>query len=161
MPLTAEQAGIIEDFRRWIERAVTDLDLFGEISHHDRDDSSTLATRWAWGRDTWLEIAIRPFLPQVRVGLMTADRWKSGDLEQMIEKSGDTMQEFIELGFENVGLNWSEPPVEHYRLDNRYFYFVTPLDLRSLDPLTRDDIRGKVCKMVEGYYRAFSGTVKG
>jgi hypothetical protein len=161
MPLTAEQIALVEGFRTWIERAVTNLGLFGEVSRHDRDDHSTLATRWTWDRDIWLEIAVRPFLPQVRVGLVTVDRWKSDDFEQMIENSGDTLQEFVQLGFKTAGLDWHDPPVEHYCHKNSLFHFATPLDLRALEQLTDDEIRAKVCKMVTGYHRAFSGTATG
>jgi hypothetical protein len=161
MQLTPEQNTAIEDFRTWIEKAVGELAMLGEFDRQDRDDRSTLATRWAWERDIWFEVALRPFLPQIRVGLLTTDRWKSEDFEQMIEDSGDTMQEFVELGFDTVGLDWRDPPVEHYRHEARYYYFATPLDLQSLDQLARDDIRAKVCKMVQGYHCAFSGTVMG
>jgi hypothetical protein len=157
MPLSEQQRQLVEDFRRWIESALSEGARFGEAQREDRDDASTLATRWPHDQDVWFEVAVRPFLPQVRVGVVTTDRWKSEDLEQMIEDSGDTMQEYIEAGFDAVDLEWPEPPVEHYRDQGRYFYFATPLDLIEIAQLADDKLRDKVRLMFEGYYRAFTG----
>lgn len=157
MPLTEEQRRYVDDFRRWIESALSEGTRFGKVQREDREDASTLAARWPHDQDVWFEVALRPFLPQVRVGVVTTDRWKSEELEQMIEDSGDTMQEYVEAGFDAVDLEWPEPPVEHYRDQGRYFYFATPLDLKDVSQLADESVRDKVRLMFEGYYRAFTG----
>jgi hypothetical protein len=157
MPLAEQQRQFVNNFREWIESALSREERFGETLREDREDASTLVTRWPHDDDVWYEVAIRPFLPQVRVGIVTTDRWKSEEFEQMIEDSGDTMQEYVEAGFDAVDLEWPEPPVEHYRDQGRYFYFATPLDLKELNELADDDVREKVRLMFEGYYKAFTG----
>lgn len=135
---------------------------FGGPSRHDRPDGTLLATRWpaADNPRVWFEVAVRPKIPQVRVGLLTDDRWKSEDLEDKIEESGDTMREFVELGFEEAGLTWHDPPVEHFREELRYFYFATPLDLGSPDAMASEETRGKILQMLNGYWEAFGRFVK-
>lgn len=157
MPLTEEQRKTVADFRDWIEAAVRRDAHFQNMERADREDESTLATRWQSGTNLWYEVTVRPFLPQARVGVMTDDRWLSEELEQKIEDSGDTMQEFVEMGLEAAGLSWLDPPVEHYRDQGKYFYFATPLDLRSIDGLADGAIREKILHMLEGYRLAFSG----
>jgi hypothetical protein len=100
-------------------------------------------------------VRVRPFLPQARVGIVTDDRWTSEQLQHKIEDSGDSMSEFVELGFETAGLEWPEPPVEHYREQAAYFYFATPLDLSELTDVSDEAVRRKVLQMLEGYYHAF------
>ncbi|HOA72190.1 MAG TPA: hypothetical protein PL151_06580 [Phycisphaerae bacterium] len=157
MALTQEQWNLVEEFRAWMESHVGGSSPWGQFERHDREDGSTLATRWAAGEHAWFEVAVRPFLPQVRVGILTDDRWKSEELEQRIEDSGDSMSEFVELGFETAGLEWPDPPVEHYREQAKYFYFATPLDLTDLKDVAEEGVRRKVLQMLEGYYHAFSG----
>lgn len=157
MALSPEQRTIIEQFRQRIEAGLAGDAEFGAIDRHDRQDESTLATRWAMDAHTWYELTVRPFLPQVRAAVMTDDRWRSEAFEQMIEDSGDTMQEFVELGFEAAGLDHRDPPVEHYRDQGRYFYFATPVDLTSLEQLADTELSDRVVKMLRGYHLAFSG----
>jgi hypothetical protein len=157
MTLNDDQRRGIAEFRAWIESHVGTGSRLGRPERHDREDESTLATRWPAGENLWYEVAVRPLLPQLRVGILTADRWKSEELEQKIEDSGDTMSEFVELGFETAGLEWPAPPVEHYREQARYFYFATPLDLTRLEDIWDEAIRRKVLQMLEGYYHAFDG----
>lgn len=157
MPLTDEQKQRIAAFREHVEGRLSADARFGGCERSDREDLSTLASRWKVEEGVYYELTVRPFLPQVRAGIMTDDRWKSEDLEQKIEDSGDTMQEFVEMGFEAAGLDWIEPPVEHYRDQGKYFYFATPMDLKSLDQLADAGVRDKTLKMIEGYYAAFSG----
>lgn len=157
MALSEEQGKWVEAFRHWIEQHVGSHAQWGRLERHDREDGSTLATRWPAGENVWYEVAIRPYLPQVRVGILTNDRWRSEELEQKIEDSGDSMSEFVELGFETAGLEWPEPPVEHYREQAQYFYFATPLDLSELTDVADEAIRRKVLQMLEGYYHAFGG----
>lgn len=155
MSLTDPQRACIAAFRDSIESALTDDRRFSAVTRHDRPDGSTLATRWQAAEHVWFELALRPFIPQVRIGILTDDRWKSEDFEDKIEESGDSMSEFVGLGMNEAGLNWDEPPVEHYRADLTHFYFATPLELQSLDDLSQPAVRDRALKMLDGYFRAF------
>ncbi|GMU37886.1 MAG: hypothetical protein KJ057_08785 [Phycisphaerae bacterium] len=155
MALTQADIEIINAYRAWIERRVAESGYYGPCERHDRSDGSTLLSRFDAGGRIWLEVGLRPFIPQVRTAIVTDDRWKSEELEEAIESTGDTMSEFLEAGFDEADLDWREPPVEHYRDGGKYFYFATPLELSSLSDLTRDDVRTKTFKMLEGYRIAF------
>lgn len=161
MSSTHRQA--IEEFRDWLEHSLRGDPRFADVTRDDRADGSTLATRWTTAADArvMIEVAVRPLIPQVRVAIVTDDRWKSEDFEEKIQESGDTMSEFVELGFEECGLAWSEPPVEHYREQTKYFYFATPLELGAVDELSRDAVRRKIRAMIDGYYRAFEPHLAG
>jgi len=161
MPLTAADVDRIEAFRTYIEESVANDDRYGSRARHDREDGSTLATRFEAGGACWFEIALRPNIPQVRVGFVTTDRWKSEEVETAIEESGDSMQEFVGIAMEEVGLDWPEPPVEHYRQAGEYFYFATPLALDELADLDGDEVRDKTLKMLEGYLIAFGPALGG
>ena len=155
MPLSEEQRPLVSDFRAWLESGLAGDNRFVSQERDDREDDSTLATRWPVNEHVWLEVALRPFLPQVRVGILSDDRWKSEDWEEKIQESGDTMSEFVEMGLHEAGLDWPEPPVEHYRAQLKYFYFATPVELDSLNQLQDAAFRHKVRKMLDGYYKAF------
>ncbi len=159
MPLTQQDRDRIESFRSFIADNVANDARYGPASPSDRDDASTLATRFNAGPACWLEVAVRPFIPQVRVGFLTDDRWKSEELEEAIQDSGDTMQEFIGLAMEDAGLDWSEPPVEHYREGGKFFYFATPLAIDELRDLDSDEVRNKTLRMLEGYLIAFGPAI--
>lgn len=160
MPLDERQRGLIRTFRDVFEARWRDDARFTSIERHDRADESTLATRFAVAPNIWLELTVRPFVPQLRAGILTDDRWKSEDLEQAIEDSGDEMGEFIEMGFEEAGLTWREPPVEHYRDQGKYFYFATPLELPDLAALADPAVGSRISLMFEGYYRAFESAIR-
>lgn len=155
MALQNDQRERIASFREYIEHAVATDDRYGRAARHDREDESTLATQFAAAPSCWFEVALRPFIPQIRVGFLTDDRWKSEEIEQAIQDSGDSMEEFVELGFEEAGLDWEEPTVEHYRDGGKYFYFATPLTLDDLEDLDQEEVRNKALKMLEGYLLAF------
>lgn len=155
MALNDEQRAIIETFRAYIEDSVTADDRYGAKSRLDRPDESILASRFEAAPKCWFEVAIRPMIPQVRVGFLTNDRWISEGAEEAIEGSGDTMNEFVESGFDDAGLDWANPPVEHFRESGEFFYFATPLSLDELAELNGDTVRNKVLRMLEGYLIAF------
>lgn len=157
MVITAAQRDLVDSFRSSFEDAFARDERFKTPARHDRPDGSTLAVRWptAANEHVWLEIAVRPLIPQVRVGILTDDRWKSEDFEEKIEESGDTMSEFVEMGFEEAGLTWLDPPVEHYREDRTFFYFATAVELPRLDDLATPAVREKARQMFEGYFHAF------
>ena len=156
MVLSETDLSIVQAFRDWLDLQIASQEQFSAVSRVDREDQSTLATRWQASPSIWFEIAIRPAIPQVRVGILTDDRWVSEEFEQGIEDSGDTMCEFVEEGFHDAGLDWPEPPVEHFRDQGKYFYFSTALDFAALDQLKNDaDLRNKIVRMFEGYHAAF------
>jgi len=155
MALDERNRETVEAFREYIEDAVAGDERYGDAERDDREDDSTLASRFRAGGSCSLEVAVRPLVPQIRVGLLTDDRWKSEEIEQGIQDSGDTMEEFVGLGFAEAGLDWNEPPVEHYREGGKYFYFATPMEVDELPDLDRDELRNKVLRMLEGYLVAF------
>jgi hypothetical protein len=162
MSITPKQREQVEAFRGFFEATLKDDPRFVGIHRHDRADGSTMATRWqsAANEHVWLEIAVRPLIPQVRAGILTDDRWKSEDFEEKIEESGDTMSEFVEMGFHEAGLEWLEPTVEHYREEMKYFYFATAYEIRDVQELAEAAIRTKTRQMFEGYFHAFGPFLK-
>lgn len=159
MSLTEDQLAYATSFREYVEQSVSADERYGELSRHDRPDGSLLASRFHMGGKCWLEVALRPFVPQVRVGFLTSDRWKSEEAEELIESSGDSMAEFVEMGFSDAGLDWTDPPVEHFREAGEFFYFATPLAIDELRELDNDDIRDKTLRMLEGYLVAFGAVL--
>lgn len=160
MPLNPSDRELIARFRDRFEAQYRNDERFFGVQRYDRPDESTLATRFEVGPNLWLELTVRPFLPQARAGILTDDRWKSEDLEQAIEDTGDTMEEFVEMGFDEAGLAWKEPPVEHYRDQGKHFYFATPLELEKIGQLGEEAAFDKLRRMFEGYYRAFEGAIR-
>lgn len=155
MSLNEEQRATIEAFRSYIEDSVGTDDRYGTKVRHDRPDETILASRFEAAPKCWFEVAVRPTIPQVRVGFLTNDRWISEGAEEAIESSGDSMSEFVESGFDDAGLDWNNPPVEHFREAGEFFYFATPLDVDELNMLNTDEVRNKVLRMLEGYLIAF------
>ncbi len=149
----AQQAA--EQFREAFERRYAADARFRGVVHVDREDGSTRMSLFRLADTLYLEMTIRPGIPQVRAGIVTDDRWKNEDLEDAIEESGDTMSEFVELGFDEVGLDWREPPVEHYRDQGKYFCFSTAFELPDVAALRDAATLERVAAMFEGYYTAF------
>lgn len=160
MALDSQSAGIVAEFRKRLESDLGHDERFASCSQLDRPDGTTVASRFEAAPQLWLEVAVRPLIPQVRIGIVTDDRWKNEDLEQAVEDSGDEMDEFVEFGFESVGLHWPSPPVEHYRDQGRYYYFATPLELKTLAELTAPATLSRIRQMLDGYYEAFRGVIE-
>ena len=162
MTISGTQRELVDAFRSNFEKALAGDSRFAGHHRHDRPDGSTISTRWASAVNphVWFEIAVRPQIPQVRVGVLTDDRWKSEEFEEKIEESGDTMGEFVEMGFEEAGLTWLDPIVEHYREDMKYFYFATSLEPASIEELQGDAVRTKTRQMFDGYHHAFGPFLK-
>lgn len=155
MGLTEIQAAQVADFRNWLEGRLAGDERLGPPLRDDHEDGSTLTTRHRLGEDLYLEVALRPLIPQVRVGIVTDNRWKSEELEDAVESSGDTMAEFLEVAFAEAGLDWENPPVEHYRDQGRWFTFITPLALDDLQELADDALRAKTLQMIAGYLASY------
>lgn len=159
MPMDEQAKEFVEEFRRYIEDSVAMDERYGPAKRHDRQDESTLATRFEAAPSCWFEIALRPSVPQLRIGFLTDDRWKSEGMEQAIQDSGDTMAEFVGLGFTEAGLDWDEPPIEHFRESDSLYYFVTPMDLEEMGDLESPEVRNKALRMLEGYLIAFGPVI--
>ena len=155
MPITEAQVKQVADFRAWVEQRLDREGRFGAPCWADREDGSTLTTRWPIGETLYLEVTLRPMLPQVRVGIVTDDRWKSEEIEQAIQDSGDSMVEFLEVALSEVGLDWEDPPVEHYRHEGVWYSFMTPIDLTSLDELHDDATHNKIMLLIDGYANSY------
>jgi hypothetical protein len=160
-PLTEGDLSVIESFRSGVESLAGARLGLPAFTRHDREDHWTMATRWLLDRRWWLEMAIRPTLPQIRVGVVTDDGDRSRDAEQMISDLSLTIREFVGLGFKAAGLDWPEPPVEHYREGADRFCFATPLDLTRLSEMAGEEIREKTRRMLDGYRRCFLGRIAG
>lgn len=160
MSLDPAERDLVRTFRDQLEDRFARDPRFSGSARHDREDESTLATRFALAENLWIEVCLRPSIPQIRVGILTNDRWLRESLEQLIEDSGDTMSEFVELAFDEAGLTWIDPPVEHYRDEDKNFYFATGLEIDSLSVLNESSLFAKTSQMLEGYYEAFKPAIR-
>ena len=161
MALDEQTREIVEAFREYVEDSVAADERYGTAERHDCEDESTLATRFHAGASCWLEVAVRPTVPQIRVAFLTNDPSINTEIEQALEDSGGTLTQSVGLGFTEAGLRWAEPPVEHYGEDEQLFHFATPLDLEDLEDVDLDEIRGKVLRMLAGYLIAFGAVIVG
>lgn len=159
MGLSDADRKLIAAFRDGFERRYAGDERFSGVTRDDRPDESYLTSRFAVADHVWLEMTIRPFIPQVRAGIVTDDRWRNEDLEERIEETGDTMSEFVELGFDQAGLEWPAPPVEHFREAGRFFCFLTPLEIAAPAELN-GPAAARLTKVFEGYYEAFRAAIE-
>lgn len=159
MQSTSTAHSAIADYRTKIESALAADQRFGPAWRDDRPDGAALATRFPVGSKLWIELVIRPDVPQIRAGIMTDDRWLNEELEEAIEESGDTMPEFVEYGFDEAGLEWPAPIVEHFRDQGKYFCFLTSFEPESLAELTQPATVDKSHRMLLGYYEAFKKVI--
>ena len=160
MALSELNKKLVDEFRARVRGRFGGDARVVAVQELDREDGSTLSTRFQVAPHLWLEAAVRPFVPQLRAGILTDDRWANEELEEKIEESGDTMQEFVEMGFEEAGLEWLQPTVEHYRDQGVYFCFATALDLKALEELGSEAVFDKFCRMIEGYAHAFWAAIR-
>ncbi len=159
MPLSEHDSERADAFLTYIEDTNAADERYGVPQRNQRDDGTTVATWFEAGPSCWFEVAVRPQIPQVRVAFLTDDRETSEELEQIIEDSDHTMEEFVGAGLKEAGLRWSDPPVEHYCDDGKYFYFANPLDLEDPGDLDEDATRNKTLRMLEGFLIAFGPAI--
>ncbi|NLE59859.1 MAG: hypothetical protein GX616_16020 [Planctomycetes bacterium] len=160
-PLTQRDLDLVDVFRSDIETLVCVRLGLARFERHDRRDHWAMVTRWPIDRRWWLELAVRPTVPQIRVAAVTDDLMRSRDAEVMISESSLTTREFVGLAFAEAGLVWPEPPVEHYREGADRFCFATPLDLALLGEIAGETVRSRVLAMLDGYHRCFTGRFVG
>ena len=160
MALSERDREGIEEFLNYMEGIMAGDDRYGSPARRDCDDESTLAVRFDAGGSCWFELAVRPFVPQVRVAFLTGDRRIAEEIDLVIQESGDSVEEFVGPAFADAGLDWSKPPVERYDEAGELFYFATPLKVEDLVDLDLSHIRGQVIRMLEGYLIAFGPAIE-
>jgi len=94
----------------------------------------------------------------VRVGFFTSDPAISSECEQVIAESGETAVRFVGQAFEEAGLDWSSPQVEHGK-DGAASYYATLLTPEDSLDLDSDEVRDKTIRMLEGYLIAFGPAI--
>lgn len=156
MALATEELNRIDAFRDYIEDTVATDDRYGSPVREDSD--SSFASRFHEGTSCWFEVAVLPAAKQVRVGFFTTDAAINTDCEQVIAESGETSTRFVGLAFEEAGLEWETPAVEHGKQGNASF-FATPLTIDDALELDSDEIRDKTIRMLEGYLIAFGPAI--
>jgi len=156
MPLSSEDRDRIDSFRVYVEDSVATDDRYGEAVRADSD--SALATRFFEGASCWFEVTVLPSTRQVRVGFFTSDPAVNTECEQVIAESGETAVRFVGLAFEEAGLEWPSPQVEHGK-EGGASYYATPLTLEDWMDLDSDEVRDKTIRMLEGYLIAFGPAV--
>ncbi len=162
MALSEQDRELIDAFHGYVEGAVAADDRYGPAERCEREGGLWQSLRFEAGQSCWLEVQVRPTDPQVRVAFLTNDRWRSEEVEESIQASGDTMSRFVAVAFAEAGLNCPEPEVEHYRGNDEYYYFATPLvveEFEDLGDLERGVVRDKVVRMLEGYLVAFGPAI--
>lgn len=156
MALATEVQNRIEAFRDYIEDTVATDDRYGSPVRENSD--SVYASRFHEGVSCWFEVAVLPGAKQVRVGFFTTDAAINSDCEQVIEESGESASRFVEMAFEEAGLEWDSPNVEHGKQGNASYY-ATPLMIDDAIELDSDAIRDKTIRMLEGYLIAFGPAI--
>ncbi len=152
MGLSNEERNRIESFREYVEDSIATDDRYGEAVRSDSD--TALATRFFEGTSCWFEVAVLPGSKKLRVGFFTTDPAIGTDCEQVIEESGETAVRFVGQAFEEAGLDWPNPDVEHGKEANASFY-ATPIAYDDVVELDSDDFRDRAVRMMEGYLIAF------
>lgn len=154
MPLSEQDRERIESFRAYIQDTVATDDRYGPAERKDSSDQSMLSTRFMEGRSSWFEVAVRPAKREVRVGFFTTDAAINEDCEQVIAESGVSPERFVGEAFAEIGMDWSDPPVEH-GVDVGASFYATALMLDEFVDLDGDDLRDRTLLMLEGYLLAF------
>ena len=155
MLISEEDRKRIEAFLTYIEDFNAADERYGQPSRHNKTDGSIFLTRFEAGPAAWLEVAVRPTIPQVRVAFLTDNAAKNEEVTEALETAEESLEELLEIGMEEAGLRWGKPPVEHYRDDEDCFYYATPLNIEDLYDLDDEVIRGKTCRMLEGHLITF------
>ncbi len=152
MALSSEDRDRVESFRIYLEDTVATDDRYGPTVREDTD--TVLAMRFYEGTSCWFEIALLPAEKQVRVGFFTNDASINTDCEQVIAESGETAVRFVGQAFEEAGLDWPSPTVEHGK-ERDASYYATPVTFDDMIDLDSDELRDKALRMLEGYLIAF------
>jgi len=161
MTLSAEDRTTVEAFLQYVEDASAGDDRYGMAARFERSDGSEFSTRFEVEPRCWLEAAVEPFVPRIRVGFVTDDPAIGEALLQAIKDSNEPVSKVLEGALAEAGVDWPDPPVEQVIEDEQHIYFVTPLKMESLDDLDLDflKMRDKTLRLLEAYLIAFGSAI--
>jgi hypothetical protein len=158
MPVTPEDRERIESFRAYVEDSLASDDRYGPAVRHDEPERYRFASRWTVAPSCWFEMSINASPPEIRVTFMTSEAARNESIEASIQESGQKTDDYVGNAFEDAGLDWPSPVVEHLPQDNLFAYSTT-LRLEELRDLDDDEIRDRVLRMLEGYMIAFAAAL--
>ena len=159
MPLSEEDRLMVDAFRDYVQGFVEADDRYGAATRHDAEDESNLPIRFDAGEYWWLEVAVRPFVPEIRVGILTTDRTWCEDVAEDIKDADETPSSFLAAGFREAGLDWPDPQVDRFDENGATFHFATSLPLDELGDIDWKEFRDKTVRMLEGYLIAFGPAI--
>lgn len=147
----------VDAFCSYIEDMVAIDDRYGPPNRAEGDGGSERTSRFEVGRACWLEVAVLPAVPGLRVGFLTRSEETTRELEQMIRDSGQTAEAFVNAAFREAGLDSPESVAQ--TADEGTIRYATLLQLDELADLERQEIRDKALRVLEGYLIAFGPTL--
>jgi len=161
MAITSEQSEIVDAFLDFLDGEFSGDERYGPAERYERKDESARALRFALGPNCWIEAAVRPDVPEVRVGFVTDERSIFDEIVNLLADAEETPSENLERALTDSGLPWEDPVVEQETIDERVHRFSTPLKLEALDDLDLVfmKVRGKIPKMIEAYLIAFGSAI--
>lgn len=68
---------------------------------------------------------------RIYVSLVMKDRWLSESIEAELMHTGDSIEELLDEELEDAGYEGSPLPVEHFRSEDMYFTFRSPVPVES------------------------------
>ncbi|MFQ5463293.1 MAG: hypothetical protein ACE5E5_11790 [Phycisphaerae bacterium] len=161
MTITSEQSEIVDAFLDYLDGEFSGDERYGPAERYDRKDESSRALRFSLGPNCWIEAAVRPAVPEVRVGFVTDERSIFDEILNLLADAEETPSENLERALADAGLPWEDPVVDQETIDERFHRFSTPLKLEVLDDLDLGfmKVRSKVPKMIEAYLVAFGSAI--
>jgi len=159
-PSVEQDRAMIDAFLEFIAGTVAEDDRYGPMTRCDRADGSVLAIRFDSGPSQWLEVAVTPEQSEIRVGFVTSDSAIRDEIAEGLKESSEPLSRLVEAAFVDAGLEWPDPPVEHYQDEDGKFYYAVPIVLEYFDDLDAGEIRDKTARMLEGMLVAFGPAIE-
>ncbi len=161
MAITSEQNEIVDAFLDFLDGEFSGDERYGPSERYDRKDESSRALRFSLGPNCWIEAAVRPNVPEVRVGFVTDERMIFDEIVNLLADAEETPSQNLERAMADSGISWEEPVVDQETIDERFHRFSTAFTLEALDDLDLGfmKVRSKVPKMIEAYLIAFGSAI--
>jgi hypothetical protein len=154
MALSVNDRETVQAFRAFVEDSLSADDRYGTASRIDRPDGSVTATRFNVGGPCWLELAVRPSVPEIRLAFVTDDAVTNDGILELVSDAGQSLSEFVQAGLQEAGLEEPTADVEHSQ-DGKNYRFSTGIKLDEVSDLEMDEVRDKTLQYLEGFMIAF------